>query len=159
MSRCDRIFCTDRRIFKNVAIRELRHYSSDHYLVLGIIMYESLRAHRYYSKGRKRFPLSPTRWGPKTTEDSLFNDLKGHIVRRSRADCKWASWISDRTCRLVDRKAGLQQSTKFSTRENNCLKRQIHRSMKSDRKRRTEDVSMSIDELLCPEKFEVRGLP
>jgi hypothetical protein len=37
MSRCDSIFCTDRRIFKNVAIREPRHYSSDHYLVLGII--------------------------------------------------------------------------------------------------------------------------
>jgi exonuclease III len=155
MSRCDSIFCTDRRIFKNVAIREPRHYSSDHYLVLGIIMSESLCAHRSYSKGRKRFPLSPTRWGPKTKEDSLFNDLKRHIARRSRADRKWASWISDKTWRLVDRKAGLQRSTRFSNRENNCLKRQIHRSMKVDRKRRTEDVGASIEELLC--RGKVRG--
>jgi hypothetical protein len=71
MSRCDYILSTDRRIFSNVTIRGPRHYTTDHYMVLGILLSEPMKAHQSYINGRKRYPLHPQKWSPKTKIDAL----------------------------------------------------------------------------------------
>jgi hypothetical protein len=48
----------------------------------------------------------------------------------------------------VDKKAALKQSTRSSPREDKRLKRQIHRAIRADRKKRTKDVGQSIEVLL-----------
>jgi hypothetical protein len=45
MSRCDYIFSTDRIIFSNVTIREPRHYTTDGYMIFGILFSEPMKAH------------------------------------------------------------------------------------------------------------------
>jgi hypothetical protein len=140
MSRCDYILSTDRRIFSNVTIREPRHYTTDHYMILGILLSEPMKAHRSYINGRKRYPLHPQKWGPKTKTDALFEDLKGSIQRNPKRDRVWTPWISKETWALVDKKAALKQSTRSSPREDKRLKRQIHRAIRADRKKRTKDV-------------------
>jgi hypothetical protein len=111
MSRCDYILSTDRRIFSNVTIREPRHYTTDHYMILGILLSEPMKAHRSYINGCKRYPLHPQKWGPKTKTDALFEDLKGSIQRDPKRDRVWTPWISKETWALVDKKAALKQST------------------------------------------------
>jgi endonuclease/exonuclease/phosphatase family metal-dependent hydrolase len=41
-SHIDYILCSDRRVFKNVAIRDPRHYFSDHFVITGILVSEPL---------------------------------------------------------------------------------------------------------------------
>jgi hypothetical protein len=153
-SKCESILCSKKNIFKNIAIREPRHFGSDHFLLLGILRSASKRMHRSYSQGRKRFRLNPSKWGPKTKEDFLFQEIKGFIVPRSKQAQKWNSWISDKTWRLIGCKAGLSQSFIYSHTEDICLHRLIQRAIKADRKKITEDAGKSIDDLLSQNKLQ-----
>jgi hypothetical protein len=148
MSRCDYILSTDRRIFSNVTIREPIHYTTDHYMILGILLSEPMKAHRSYINGRKRYPLHPHKWGPKTKTDALFEDLKGSIKQNPKRDRVWTPWISKKTWALVDKKEALKKSTRSSPREDKRLTRQIHRAIRADRKKRTHDVRQLIEVLL-----------
>jgi hypothetical protein len=65
MSICDYILSTYRRFFSNVTIREPIHYTTDHYMILCILLSEPMKAHRTYINGRKQYPLHPQKWGPK----------------------------------------------------------------------------------------------
>jgi hypothetical protein len=113
----DYILCSDRRVFKNVAIRDPRHYFSDHFAIMGILVSEPMRVHRTYLGGRKRFPLYPPKWGPRTKKDMIYEEIKGYIGKRSRLDCVWTPWISDKLWRLVDHRAELNISVWYSRRE------------------------------------------
>jgi hypothetical protein len=148
MSRYDTILSTYRRIFSNVTIREPRHYTTDHYMILGILLSEPIKAHRSYINVHKRYPLHPQKWGPKTKTDALFEDLKGSIKQNPKRDRMWTPWISKETWALVDKKAAQKQSTRFSPREDKRLRRQIHRANRADRKKRTKEVGQSIEVLL-----------
>ena len=57
-SRTDYILGTDRRLFKNVAVRGPRH-NSDHYMVLGCLPSAPLSATKRYLGGRKCWPVRP----------------------------------------------------------------------------------------------------
>ena len=56
-SRTDYILGTDRRLFRNVAVRDPRH-NSDHYNVLGYLPSAPPTEHRRYLGGRKRWPVT-----------------------------------------------------------------------------------------------------
>jgi hypothetical protein len=121
-SRCDSILCSDRRIFKNIAIREPRQYCSDHYLALSILESAPLRMHRAYSRGQKHFPLQPPKWGLMTKEDVAFSNLN------NLQDRKCNSWIGDITWKLIDQKMALRRSISFSHTEDTHLHQQIRRA-------------------------------
>ena len=55
-SQTDYILVTDRRLFWNVSVRDLRH-NSDHYMVLGCLYSAPMREHIKYLRGIKRPPL------------------------------------------------------------------------------------------------------
>jgi hypothetical protein len=94
-SRCDNILCSGRRILENIAIREPRNYSLDHYLI-GSIASASL----LLGVGNAIHYIRP-RWGPKTREESLFNDIKSFITPDPKREREWKSWIADNTWRLI----------------------------------------------------------
>jgi hypothetical protein len=152
-SRCDYILCSDRRLFRNVAIRRPQHYTTARFMIIAILMSKPLQAHRSYTRARRAFPLHPSKWGPKSKEDALFEELKGFIARYPAQVRKWNTWILTDTWRLVDRTGALRQS--ISERENNRLQRLIHRSIQADRKERTERVGQEIEELLSQGKVQV----
>ena len=81
-SRCDYILGSDRRMFINMAIRDPRLYSSDHYCIVGDLRSSTLKCNRAYLRGRKRSPLRPPKWGPKTRVDTLFQEMKDAAEHR-----------------------------------------------------------------------------
>ena len=73
MSRTDYILGTDRRLIRNVSVRDPRH-NSDHYMVMGCLPSASLTKHKRCLRGRKKLPLrQPTK---QTREDNAFAALQ-----------------------------------------------------------------------------------
>ena len=58
-SQMEYIMGSDRRIFQNMAVRDLQH-NSDHYMVLGCLHGGSLRENSNYLGRRTRLPLCTT---------------------------------------------------------------------------------------------------
>jgi hypothetical protein len=85
-------------------------------MIIAILLSGPLQAHRSYTRARRAFPLHPSKWGPKSKEDALFEELKGFITRHPAQVRKRNTWISMDTWTLVDRKAALCQSIMFSER-------------------------------------------
>jgi hypothetical protein len=56
-AKCDYILGFDRGLFTKIAICNPRHYSSDHYMVMGTIASRPKRENKSYSRSRKSFPL------------------------------------------------------------------------------------------------------
>jgi exonuclease III len=60
-TRCDYILGSDRRLFKTVSIKDPRHFTSDHYMLVASLRAAPPREHKAYLQGRKRFPLTPNK--------------------------------------------------------------------------------------------------
>ena len=58
-SRPDYFLCSDRRIIKRYAIRDPRHFATDHHLVLGTLLSNTLRENKCYLSSRTKFPPGP----------------------------------------------------------------------------------------------------
>ena len=71
-SRTDYILGTDRRLLKNVAVRDPRH-NTDHYMVLGCLPSALLSVTQRYLGGRKRWLVRPPAEPSRT--DTLFAAL------------------------------------------------------------------------------------
>jgi hypothetical protein len=78
LSRCDYILGTKRRLFKKVCLKDTKHYFSDHIVVVGILIYCTMRENRRYLIGRKKFRLEMGKGVPKTKADAIFQELKEH---------------------------------------------------------------------------------
>ena len=80
-SRCDYILATDRRLFQSVTMKNPRHYSSDHFMLVGKYLAQPAKQHKGYLRGRKAFPIRSPPPGPDTPQtDQLFNVLKAQTV-------------------------------------------------------------------------------
>jgi hypothetical protein len=55
-AKCDYILGSERGLFTKIAIRDPRHYPSEHYMVMGTIAYRPKRETTYYSRSKKSFP-------------------------------------------------------------------------------------------------------
>ena len=105
-SRCDYILGTDRRLFKTVSIRDPRHFSTDHFMVVATFLERPSRsAHKLYLQGRRQFPLRVPKWGPKNYVDTLFQQILSNIdPRNPQRSSKRPTWLSPSTLRLIDQR-------------------------------------------------------
>ena len=100
-SRTDYILGTDRRLFRNVSVRDPRH-NTNHYMVLGCLRSVPKKEHARYLSGRKKLPLrlpdEPTR------EDGIFAALRRAVPKPHTRERRENGWISEDTWRLVDKR-------------------------------------------------------
>jgi hypothetical protein len=137
-SRCDYVLGTAKRIFKQISLKEPRHFYWDHLMVVGVLTSRPIKENRQYLMGPKKFPLSLGKNGPKTKSDALFSEIKAFITETVPRPRRWKIWIADSTWTLIDRRAALRR--RHDTRsgaEGRRLSRRISRSIKRDRKKRT----------------------
>ena len=105
-SRTDYILGTDRSLFRNVAVRDLR-YNSDHYMVMGLLRGGTARAHDKYIAGRRKVPMQPR--GRPTQEDELFGDLRRAVLKPQPREKHRNAWISEEIWRLIDEQVMMRQ--------------------------------------------------
>jgi exonuclease III len=111
-AKCDYILGSERGLFTKIAIRNPRHYSSDHYMVMGTIASRPKRENKSYSRSRKSFPLKRNKITPINKADSIFDEIKSFVEKDTRATRRWSSWISPETWKLVDSRAALRRHGK-----------------------------------------------
>ena len=140
-SRCDYILGTDRRLFETVGIRDPRHYSSDHYMIMARYLIRPTPSHKSYLRGRKRFPLTlPTR-GPLNKADTLFQEVKANFPETPPPKPHASkTWLSPATLSLIDTRCSLCRNPRHDRAEARRLTRAINASINEDRKRRTEEA-------------------
>jgi hypothetical protein len=106
--KCDYILGSERGLFTKIAIRNPRHYSSDHYMVMGTIASRPKSENKFYSRSRKSFPLKRNKITPINKADSNFDEIKSFVEKDARTTRRWSSWISPETWKLVDSRAALR---------------------------------------------------
>ena len=154
-SRCDYILGTDRRQFTSVSIRDPSLFSSDHFLVLGTISSDTLRENKAYLHGRRRFPLRPPKWGPRTETDAVFQTLVDAIPPRTLTEKRARrGWISESTWTLVDKRAAMRRAGHRDQATLRRLGRRIQRAFKVDRLQRTVDAGTAIESFLAQGKVQ-----
>ena len=75
-SRPDYFLCSDRRIIRRYAIRDPRHFVTDHHLVCGTLISNTLKENKSYLNGRTRFPHWTPKFGPLSKLDSICHDIE-----------------------------------------------------------------------------------
>jgi hypothetical protein len=107
-SRCDYILSNNRRYFKTVTIRDLRHFTSDHYMVVAKLLASPTASHKRYLRGRKKFPLPPPP-SPLTKADHLFNQLKARCLPPPKKSTHTRlTWLAPSTIKLLDTRCSLR---------------------------------------------------
>jgi hypothetical protein len=147
-AKCDYILGSERGIFTKIAIRNPRHYSSDHYMVMGTIASRPKRENKCYSRSRKSFPLKRNKITPINKADSIFDEIKSLVEKDTRATRRWPSWISQETWKLVESRAALRRHGKTQCAEGRKLSRKISKGIKADRQIRTQKAGEIIAVLL-----------
>ena len=112
-SRTDYILGTDRRLFKNVAVRDPRH-NTDHYRVLGCLPGAPLEATQRYQGGRRRWPVPPP--AAPSRMDTLFAALRRAVPKKAPREARRNAWILARGDSLVDEPPRLRQDPSVSSR-------------------------------------------
>jgi hypothetical protein len=146
--KCDYIFGLEWGLFTNIAIRNPRHYSSDHYMVMGTIAYRPKREKKSYSRSRKSFPLKRNKVAPINKADSIFDEIKSFVDKDAKTTLKWSSWVSPKTWKIVDSRAALQRNGKTQCTEGRKLSRKILKGIKANRKESTQKSGEIIEILL-----------
>jgi hypothetical protein len=146
--KCDYILGSERGLFTKIAIRNPRHYSSDHYMVMGNIPSRPKRENTYYYRSRNSFPLKRNKITPLKKADKIFDEIKSFVEKDARTTRRWSSWISPETWKLVDIRAALRRHEKTQCAEGRKLLRKISKGIKADRKIRAQKAGESIEILL-----------
>ena len=141
----DYILGTDRRLFGNVAVRDPRH-NSDHYMVLCCLPSASLKGHKRYLGGRKRWPVRPP--SKPTRVDLLFAALRRDVLTAQPHKARGNAWISEETWRLVDKRVSARQDPRYGQAFKQQLRRAVKASLAADRKRRTEKAGAEVEALV-----------
>ena len=115
-SRTDYILGTDRRLFRNVFVRDPRH-NSDHYMVLGCLTSAFLMEHKRYLWGRNWWPMGPPT--KPTRVDKLFAAVRRAVPKAQPRAARQNAWILEETWRLVDKRVSARQDP----RKGRALKR------------------------------------
>ena len=146
---CDYILGTDRRMFSNVCLRDPQCFSSDHYMVKGLLLSAPLHRNRRYLNGRQRYPLKAPKVGPDSPlADQLFQRLKDACPTPAPRGRKRVQWISANTWALVDQRSALRRTPNFTQARLRALNRRVKASLKEDRRRRVEEAGQAIEAAL-----------
>lgn len=158
-SRCDYIMGTDRRLFQTVSIRDPRHFSTDHLMIVAKYLVKPTACHKRYLRGQLTFPL---KWpiGPMSQADHIFDEVKQYMPHPPRNNKKpRPTWLSDKTLKLIDERSDLkcrQHCDTDTTRKYRQLTRAINSSLNADQKRRTEVAGAAIEEALSGDTPNLR---
>jgi len=138
---CDYILGSDKRMFRNVYLKDPRCFSSDHFMVVGKLTSATHSRNRSYLRGRTRFPLRAPKWGPLTLVDTIFQELKKEVVPPLPRERRRNSWISNTTWKLVDERAAMRRSPQFDRTAYRRVDRGVKAAIKADRLRRAEEAA------------------
>eukprot|EP00978_Attheya_sp_CCMP212_P013854 scaffold34928_cov54-Attheya_sp.AAC.10 len=112
-------------------------------MVLGMICSAKLKENtRAYLRGQWKSPIKSPNMRPMRQADCLFEDLQSSVERLENQVCQRASWILDKTWKLIDthlalwRVEGHEQAT-----IRHLVTRQIMASMNADQKCREGNPS------------------
>ena len=144
-SRADYILGTDRRLFRNVTVRDPRH-NSDHYMVLGCLPSAPLLETKRYLEGRKRWPVRPPEKPLRT--DELFADLRRAVPRTKPQEARRNAWISAETWRLIDKRVSARPDQRYGTLYRRRLGKAVQASLAADRRRRFEEAGAEVEALV-----------
>ena len=148
-SRCDYILGTDRSLFQAIRIKDPRHFTSDHYMLVGTLRAAPPKSHQKYLRGRKAFPLKPPKWGPITKSDSLYLALKNQTAPDPHPNHpRRPHWLSPTTLQFVDRRCVLRQNPHHDRAEARRLTRAINVGKKHDRLTRATETAHKIEAAL-----------
>jgi hypothetical protein len=146
---CDYVLAgCSRKHFQRIRISNPRHYDSDHYAVCFSLFQRRPRAHQRYIRGRRAFPLHVN---PKslTPTDHLLQTIPIRKPHKTPLPTLRSTWISDYTWVLVDRCANFRRTGLAPTDPTlTQLNRDIWKSLKRDRRRRTSKAGDEIQQLL-----------
>jgi len=134
----------DRGRFRRVVVRIPRHHRSDHRAVVAHLKAEPPRRLQRYRRRFARFPVQLPRFGPRTEQEEMFEELKAECERPHPRERPANEWISARTWKLVDRGAVLNRKGRLSQANRRALRRQIDASLKVDRRERTRKVGETV---------------
>ena len=143
--RTEYILGTDRRLFKNVAVRDPRH-NTDHYMVLGCVPGAPLATTRQCQGGQRRW-LVPPPAAPSRT-DTLFAALRRAVTKTGPREARRNAWISAETWRLVDERVATRRDPRYCQADRQRLGKKIGKSLSKDRKRRTEEAGAAVEDLM-----------
>jgi len=119
-SKCDHIFCQDKRLFTNVALREPETCSkTDHFMIKASFLNATPRAHKKCLLGRKKTP--PQHNGPCTPADNLFRILVDNVPRPAAESHPKTSWISQETRRSMAKRCRLRRDEHHSRQQARAL--------------------------------------
>ena len=134
-SRTDYILGMDRRIFRNVAVRDPRH-NSDHYMVLGCLPSSPLTEHKIYLGGRKRWPVRPP--GEPTRTDKLFAALWRAVPKAQPREARRNDWILETMWRLINKRVSARRDPRYGQAFTQRIGKEVRKSLAEDRKRQAD---------------------
>ena len=149
----DYVLRTDRRLFQDVAVRDLRH-NSDHYMVLGCLRGDLEKELTYYLRKVCRFSLRKIRCRLASASDKLFSYLNTQIPKPPLHERVRRDWISDDMwAAMYARVTTLQEGGQWTVRQ---LSRRIRAGLSTDWKRQVEEADCTIESLLVSDPPLVR---
>ena len=104
----DHILSTCRRSFINCQLK-IPRFDTDHSMLMATIRLGSVKHHRRYVRSRKQYPLRAPSGDLRNEADVLLEDLLRAKEGDEKDDGRKASWISDATWKLVNRKASARK--------------------------------------------------
>ena len=142
---CDIIASDDPSSFLNCQIKTPR-FDTDHSAIIGTVRLVAKRHHRRYARSRSMYPIPKLKPEEMNRADKLLAELAEHAAKKKKTDGRNNSWISDRTWKLLDRKADARKMG--STELMHALARVTRRALRQDRKARAEAAAESACKLL-----------
>ena len=107
-SRPDYFLYLDRRITRQYGIRDPCYLATDHHLVLGTLISNTLRENKCYLRGRTRFPRRIPKMGPLSRLDRLCDNIEEAVLPPvSILEQRSKGWISEASCWFIDQKNAL----------------------------------------------------
>ena len=143
----DTIVGSDRRIFQNVAVRDLSH-NSDHLMVLGCLNRNYLMEHFRYLGRRTRLPLRPPGCQTRMQAKNIFSELRRAVSKPDKQAAHHNSWILSEMCRIVDERVSTRREPGRDQWRIRLLGRAIWAALKEDRRRQAETAGEDVERLL-----------
>ena len=136
-SRPDYFLCSDRQIIRQYSIRDPHHFTTNHKLVCGTLISNTLKENKAYLHGRSKFPHRTPKVGPSLRLESLCHDVEqAALPPLSIPEIRSKSWICETLWQIVDQKNALCRLPGPTNQvEYRRLSRSLKSSHKEDRKR------------------------
>ena len=134
----DYFLCSDRQIIRRYGVLDPRHFATDHKLVLGTLISNTLKENKCYLHGRTKFPRRIPKMGPSSRLNSLWDNIEETALPPvSILEQRRKSWISEALWWIINQKNSLLRLPGQLNQTASCyLNCSLKSSLKEDRKLR-----------------------